>query len=1290
MWKKHKYGLLSFILMVGIFIVGIKLPDFADAAPTDKSGILTPVITVKQNGEDIPLPPAGQIDPNAKISVNVKFDVPVKAEHPGSPSTMYIEKGDIARFEIGTGIKLSPADTPVSVVINDTGTNKKIGTATFRNKTSNPADGIVMDFVFDGEDEVFEDFHDVKVSATATFELDTSGINPNLPHTSQTITVLGNTYNIKPISEELLIEKSGEVDYLHSCSVKWTILVTRTALGRGISLDGYKVVDDLLKTGKYVAGTFTVNGTAATPVYNESGKTLSYDFPAGATSPLKIEFNTAMNNGQFTEGYKTSNTVGLYKGADKLKTATAEVEWKPELGGKSAKEYDGFPYRKEGSDYYIDWEIVFNEKPYTLNGVTIKDELSQGDFGKVGQQFVSAKLEEWNGSAFVPMVPAVTWSSEPSGSTYNIGNINKKVKLTITTKLTEIVPGALNSYNKIKNGVTVRWAGNPTGAEFWAGAGIGENEIVKGATTKPGTNGGLYVDFDTEWTGYVKPRSSISSVNSYMYDCMIFDNTVITEHLKANPIPFTIKGRRTNATALRSGVDPRRIIPIHSRFLKYSGWNDNNPANLDYEVYEMYVGTKHIGDILEVRGFTTNDANKNRFKFKAKQTALNILMKGETAYNVLWFAQNNYVVESHELWPKYNPKLINKQAFTVEAARDLVTGGALAYSADKVNRDIFDDTAKKGRDNVDISYDKDDRSVIYRISVNAAGLNGIGTETGNIVVEDKLPVGWEFAPVRGTDKFLIYAGESYTDAGNADATVRAIGTPVTPPDFTHNITTNEAKFTFSNIDKPYVILLKARIQDPHMYINRKETVKNTASLGMKTELLKSEQNVEVDRRFLTKDYDDTMIADGSISWKIEYKPYPFITAPSKVILEDELGGGIELKRYAGTGELVLKDDNYKMVEGRHENGVFVQEGEPFSNEKLKEILEYDAANKKLKIKLPDKNKSYVFSYITDIKNKNVADKVENKVIVKEDTTDITAEAPKEYFIASAFGSGSMKPYNRMRIVKKGTDGVKLKGAEFELVPSGSAVGTKHTTNDNGEADFKHLLAGVYKLKEVTAPSGYVRDTREYLVTVSALAVGFDVEIDTQGNTKITSDKNVITIENVKIPPNSGGGGGGGTPPPPEGDKPLIDPKTPDPKESPKDKDKPKDKDNPDPEKPNDPEDPEEPEEPDTPDPTPDIPTYPINRTPDPNDPDSPDEIIVVGDDGTPLGRFIKKKKPDGKFEYINADDGTPLGGIKVVEDIPGKLPKTGSTDTALYYIAGVGFILAAGFTLKKRKEEQNL
>ena len=178
MWGNRKYWLLNLILIVGIFLFGIKVSGFVSASETDKTAILTNIKKViEQDGTEIP--DGGQIDPNEeKISVRVEFGVPVKFEYPGSPESMYVVKGDTASIEIGRGIKLNPANTPVTVVVMDVATKKKIGTATFKNKTANPDDGIVMDFVFDGEDDVFENYRDVKVNVVGTFDLDISNIAP--------------------------------------------------------------------------------------------------------------------------------------------------------------------------------------------------------------------------------------------------------------------------------------------------------------------------------------------------------------------------------------------------------------------------------------------------------------------------------------------------------------------------------------------------------------------------------------------------------------------------------------------------------------------------------------------------------------------------------------------------------------------------------------------------------------------------------------------------------------------------------------------------------------------------------------------------------------------------------------------------------------------------------------------------------------------------------------------------------------------------------------------------------
>ncbi len=1277
MWKKYKYEILSFILILGILITTVKLPERADAAGNDVTALIQPVVkTVLQNG--VVVPDGNMIDLNAKLLVKVEFNVPVKRDDPAPVS--YVEKGDKAKIDIGGGIRLKPSDNPQIAVVKDVATQKKIGTATFKNKP-NPADGIELEFNFDGEDEVFEEHREVKVSVTGNFDLDTDNLIPDPSNPPSTIAILGKSYPIKPIKDEVSIAKKGEVDYLNSRSVKWTINVERKALGRDISLGGYKIVDDLLKTREYITGSFKLNGSPATPVYNAGSKTLSFDFPAGTVSPAVIEFNTLMNNEEFTKKYKASNTASVYKGAEKLKSATAEVDWEAKFGSKKAKDQGGgVLYKREGNDYFIDWEIVFNEKPYTLNNVTIKDELKDEELGKLGQEFVSAKLWKWNSGINDWEDAGKTWSTEPPTKMYDIGNISYKIKLTIRTKITGLTSSSWNTRNKFVNGVTIRWNGNTEGAEFFGEVGFGDNGVTKSAKFAQDGNGKLYVDFDTEWMGDLKPNSSINPNTSYIYDCMIFDNTVETWKLRDGVTQFTLKDESDNVVAgLESGVDKKKLIPYHNRFLKWSGWV-NKPSNLQSKIYKMYIGTKHIGDILEIKGFSSTDENKNKFSFKAKQTAINILMKSETAYNIIYFAQGNQIVESDYTWPKYNAKLLKKQALTADAGKEL-TDIASTYSADTVNKDVFDTVTNKGKDNADAAYNKEDKSIIYRISVNAAGINGIGEQTGDIVVKDKLPTGWEFVDIKAGEKFLIYGGTAYTDSASTDATVKAEGSPVTlnAPDFTSDFATpGEAEFTFKNIDKPYVILLKAKLTDTNQYLNHQGEVTNTASLTMKNELLKSEQKVNIDERFLTKDYNADTIEEGYLTWKIEYKPYEFVTPSGDVVLEDELKQGIELRRYKNPEGFVFKGDNYKIVEGRHINGVFTPE-RTLTTADMEAIMQYNSATRIFTIKLPERTKSYLISYITDLKDKASREKVENIVTVKEGTSSINVVTPKEYIISDAYGSGTMKGFNRMRIVKTDKDGGKLKDAEFELTrvtpTPGAPIAIK--TDANGIADFNYLLPGTYKFREKAAPAGYVLDAKVYDVTVRELEVGFDVSIDTQGNDKIAVEGNVLTIKNEKVPITPSGGGGENPPPTiPE------DPGKPDKPKEPEKPNKPEEPETPDPEEPEEPEDPEDPEEPEDPNPTPDIPIYPINRVPDPNDPNSPDEIFVVDEDGTPLGKYIKKTKPNGEKEWVLEEDGTPLGFTR--------LPQTGGENDTVYYIAGAGMLLAGTvFALKKRKDDED-
>ena len=102
-------------------------------------------------------------------------------------------------------------------------------------------------------------------------------------------------------------------------------------------------------------------------------------------------------------------------------------------------------------------------------------------------------------------------------------------------------------------------------------------------------------------------------------------------------------------------------------------------------------------------------------------------------------------------------------------------------------------------------------------------------------------------------------------------------------------------------------------------------------------------------------------------------------------------------------------------------------------------------------------------------------------------------------------------------------------------------------------------------------------------------------------------------------------------------------------------------------------------------PTTDIPEIPLNEFPNPNDPGSPDEFVAIDEDGTPQGRYVKKKKPNGKNEYILVEDKTPKGVPKAAPKKVMKLPQTGGSSPLLYYVGGgVVLLLAAGIVLTRK------
>ena len=582
-----------------------------------------------------------------------------------------------------------------------------------------------------------------------------------------------------------------------------------------------------------------------------------------------------------------------------------------------------------------------------------------------------------------------------------------------------------------------------------------------------------------------------------------------------------------------------------------------------------------------------------------------------------------------------------------------------------------------------MAYNREDKSIIYRISVNAAGVNDADGDLGAVTLTDIIPEDFELVKIAGNNDYLIYGGKAATSPAKADATVLAEGSPLSlgtdKLTFTNDASHNKLIFKFTKLDATYVILFKLRIKPSKVdsYLNKRENIVNKAEITAEKKWIDTNdgdrkkevkitdnQGVDVNEEFIWKTYDENVskyAEKGFIKWSIVYRPYRTYNAGEKVSLQDGLSNNIMVRKKKNSPELVFQGDNFRIFEGTvDDNGKFIPQREIKDN--LSEIFKYEDTGRKFIINLPNSNANYKITYITDFSAPiNSGEEVRNTVSLFEDSAEKAIKKPDVGYAVNVSSTGRVWGFDKLTIFKTNQAKDKfLSGAKFELQKDGVQVyGSPKTTDAGGRIEFDRISSGDYVLKEVEAPEGYRLNPTEYRIRVTELQVGRMIELlGYYGN--VTQDGNELTITNLST---SESGGGGIAPPSggetdPNGPKAPSNPPSEDKPNAPKKPVKPSVPNTPvkptHPNQPSDPSDPESPSEPGTsekpgePHPipgnntNPNIPTYNLDNVPDPNDPDSSYEIIVIDDDGYPLGHFVKKTKPDKLKEYVLKDDGTPL------------------------------------------------
>ena len=887
--------------MVLMMLLNLFVPGAVYAADINTSILTSITKTITQN--NVTILSGGAIDSTKPIRVDISFGVPVLGDE-GATIETAVTKGAVVVFEISDAFTLtSSSDIELKM-----GTIK-VGTATF--STTSPGGMVVATVVFDGDDEVF-DGNSNTVTAQFGAEFSYNGSGDGGSTGNPTVTIMEKTYTVNVPALPIVygVTKSGTAN-LSEQSITWNVQMQASQGGLEVDLAGYEFRDDLQKVGEYIEDSFQVDGIAVSPTTTGG---LSYIFPVTGTSSKAISFKTKIADSDYLSNVtKTiTNTAILLTGGSIVANGTGNVSFKPVWIAKTGMSSDaGSSGVYVPNNRTITWTITANQMGASLNGVVITDLISGP-----GLTFASATWEKWDGSNWI-----ASTSITPTGSgIFEIGDINTKILLTIVTNVPdEAYATGTTNYTNTAN---IKWTGL-TGAGIGTGnvnVGVGFNAISKsGEADAKNQKIGWTVKVDTK-------EQNIPELK--VYDLLIYGKTINLAAVSGIPISIS-------ASALTACYGQKYI--------------DNFSGNGSLTVTSIAImqGGVQVGDLLEITGLSTTTVNSFSFDSQVVDPDIFAGNKTSTVSNTATLFSANTKLNQATVNVDYTNSMLQKAMLKREGLADPVTG---------VNNSTTTATA---------GFDYLDKSAIFRISVNADGIdltsttNASGQALGATTVTDQLPAGWEFLEVVSGSgiNYLIFEG-----TGN-DGTVQAV-TPAALSVATANFNISTVAFTFTTLDKPYVILLKARPTSAAAleYFSKNQTITKTNTVNLKTENwatgISSTQDVKITSQLLSKNA--TKVSNGELRWTVNYKPYDLAQPGQRI--EDQLPLGIDL-RMTSSGSLLLDEISVNELTLNADGSYAVASPVALV---LGTNVSYDNSTRVLSFTIPDSAKSYRFSYLTDI------------------------------------------------------------------------------------------------------------------------------------------------------------------------------------------------------------------------------------------------------------------------------------------------------------------------------------
>ena len=594
------------------------------------------------------------------------------------------------------------------------------------------------------------------------------------------------------------------------------------------------------------------------------------------------------------------------------------------------------------SNRQIQWEIYANHCEQSLSGAKIIDTLAND------LSFISATIEYYDDGWSSPQ--AIIPDQEGQELTFNLGTINQKIRITMITSVDIVTPPSAPF--SFSNQATLTATGMPGQDSNQSSVSIGFNPISKSAGTYiPSTH-------HMSWTVTVNTRNL-----DYNGDLRVLDLLVYGDSINLDDFP----GQGSGLTGFTTD-DLNELTAQYNQ--KYLPGSFTSEDGLEVHVYTLTEDSKAVADLLVITqsgGIGLDYTKANSFSFQTTVTDPDIYADNNNARlrnNATLFSNHN----------KKASAAASKRAYSYILKKDMMSReNASVFEADPTDLTAVNaDPAETAG-----GFDYNDKSVIFRIHINANDIADLtnditqisGETLGALVVTDTLPQGWEFKKIDSEDYLLFVAENKNGSTLNAVSRINDHSSFMTTsgPDAPTASEGGKIEFTFNTLDDQYLILVKAGPTEEkgkeYFTANSTYTVRNNIEMSNSNYQTNptSFQDISLTSTLLDKSIDLSSRGDGYVTWSVDYRPFDL--AHTNIMIKDQLPIGIDLRMDA-MGDLIV-ENNITMIEqtlnadGSYSDGAAVDLSGG-------DILSYDDGQRTLTFMIPDGEKAYKISYITDI------------------------------------------------------------------------------------------------------------------------------------------------------------------------------------------------------------------------------------------------------------------------------------------------------------------------------------